>query len=79
MIPSMPSRLSGDGGLNPTKAKIAPIASPNAPDCSADNNSDLFNNSFILRISNFGRTEYGNNTVITFGSISNTNCSPMID
>ena len=42
MIPNMPSKLSGDGGLNPTRENIAPIVSPNAPDCSADNNSDLF-------------------------------------
>ena len=48
IIPAIPARLSGDGGLNPTKAKIAPIVSPNAPDCNADKNSDLFNNSFIL-------------------------------
>ena len=48
MMPIMPARLSGDGGLNPTKAKIAPIASPNAPDCNAGNNSDLFNKSLTL-------------------------------
>jgi hypothetical protein len=48
IMPAIPARLSGDGGLNPTKAKIAPIVSPNAPDCNADKNSDLFNNSFML-------------------------------
>ena len=48
IMPAIPARLSGDGGLNPTKAKIAPIESPNAPDCNADKNSDLFNNSFML-------------------------------
>ena len=48
IMPAIPARLSGDGGLNPTKAKIAPIASPKTPDCNADNNSVLFNNSFTL-------------------------------
>jgi len=43
-IPPIPARLSGEGGLNPTRENIAPIVSPNAPDCSADNSSDLFNN-----------------------------------
>ena len=48
IIPAIPARVSGDGGLNPTKANIAPTVSPNAPDCNADNISDLFNNSFML-------------------------------
>ena len=48
IIPAIPARLSGDGGLNPIRENIAPIESPNAPDCNADINSDLLNNSFIL-------------------------------
>ena len=47
-MPAIPAMLSGEGGLNPIREKIAPIVSPNAPDCNADKNSDLLNNSFIL-------------------------------
>ena len=53
IIPRIPAKLSGEGGLNPKIAKIAPIDNPNTPDCTADNNSDLLINSLMLCISYF--------------------------
>ena len=51
IIPNIPARLSGDGGLNPAIAKMPPIATPRAPDCSADTSSGLLNNCSKLLIS----------------------------
>ena len=68
IIPAIPARVSGDGGLNPTKANIAPTASPNAPDCNADNISHLFNNYRLIYLSSHARI-LGETSINNFGSL----------
>ena len=48
IIPNIPDRLSGDGGLNFMTAKIPPTNKPSNPALIADINSGVANNSFIF-------------------------------